>query len=163
MKIIKRRILSSLICLLILLTSCSKTKTEHSISDEKAKIEQTIHNSIGWAKDKNLNLLYSVIANDTNYLEVDPEDRVVRGFEDFKKAEKFWMDPNFKAIRYEITDLKINISKSGDVAWFYCKLNDINQWKGQSASWENTRWTGVLEKRQDNWVIVQMHFSFAEN
>jgi len=26
----------------------------------------------------------------------------------------------------------------------------------------NTRWTGVLEKRKEKWVIVQMHFSFAK-
>lgn len=40
-------------------------------------------------------------------------------------------------------------------------LDDINEWKGQPANWENTRWTGVLEKRDNNWIIVQMHFSFA--
>lgn len=78
-----------------------------------------------------------------------------------KKNEKFWMNPDFKAIGYEIKDLKINISKSGDVAWWYCMLNDINEWKEKPASWENTRWTGVLEKRDNKWVIVQMHFSFA--
>jgi hypothetical protein len=34
-------------------------------------------------------------------------------------------------------------------------------WDGQPANWENTRWTGVLEKRGGRWVIVQQHFSFA--
>jgi hypothetical protein len=48
------------------------------------------------------------------------------------------------------------------VAWFYCILDDVNEWKGQPASWMNTRWTGVLEKRKEKWVIVQMHFSFAK-
>jgi len=48
------------------------------------------------------------------------------------------------------------------VAWWYCMLDDINEWDGQPASWENTRWTGVLEKREGKWVIVQMHFSFAK-
>jgi hypothetical protein len=27
----------------------------------------------------------------------------------------------------------------------------------------NTRWTGVLEKREGKWLIVQMHFSFASD
>jgi hypothetical protein len=31
------------------------------------------------------------------------------------------------------------------------------------ASWENTRWTGVVEKRDGRWVIVQQHFSFASD
>ena len=128
---------------------------------EKQLVEKAIHDCIGWAKDKDINLLYNTIANDSTFLEVHPNDRIVIGFEDFKKAEKFWMSPDFKAVRYEINDLIINFSKSGDVAWFFCMLNDINEWKGQPANWENTRWTGVLEKRNGKWVIVQQHFSFA--
>ena len=151
-----------LLCILFSLISCGKDKTIYSPSVELQQVEKSIRSSIGWAKTKDINLLYSVIANDSSYLEVRPGDRVVKGFLEFKKAEAFWMHPDFKAIRYEIKDLKINLSKSGDVAWFYCILDDINEWKGQPANWENTRWTGVLEKRNKNWIIVQMHFSFAE-
>lgn len=132
-----------------------------SLEGEKQLVEKVIHSSIGWAKHKDINLLYSIIANDTSFLEVHPDEKVVKGFQEFKKAEKFWMNPDFKAIRYEIKDLSINFSNSGDVAWFFCMLDDINEWKGQPANWENTRWTGVLEKRNGKWVIVQQHFSFA--
>jgi hypothetical protein len=150
-----------LVLLFITLISCQKEKSSFNQDAEKKLVETVINQSIGWAKTKNINLLYSIIANDSNYLEVDPEEGLIRGFEDFKKNEKFWMNPDFKAIRYQISDLKINFSESGKVAWFFCKLDDINEWKGQPASWENTRWTGVLEKRSNKWVIVQMHFSFA--
>jgi ketosteroid isomerase-like protein len=143
--------------------SCHQESDTFNIESEKLLVEKAINNSIGWAKNKDIELLYSVIANDSNYLEVDPSDRVVKGFQEFKKAEEFWMNPDFKAVRYEIKDLKINFSNSGDVAWFFCMLDDINEWKGQPASWENTRWTGVLEKRDNNWIIVQMHFSFASS
>ncbi len=132
-----------------------------SLEGEKQLVEKVIHGSIGWAKNKDINLLYSIIANDTSFLEVHPDGKVVTGFEDFNKAEKFWMNPDFKAIRYEIKDLSIKFSNRGDVAWFFCILDDINEWKGQAANWENTRWTGVLEKRSGKWVIVQQHFSFA--
>lgn len=128
---------------------------------EIEKIKSTIHSSIGWAKNKDINLLYSVIANDSSFLEVHPSKRIVRGFNEFKKAENFWMNPDFKAVRYEIKDIQIGISKSGDAAWWFCILDDINEWKGEPANWENTRWTGVLEKRDGQWVIVQQHFSFA--
>jgi ketosteroid isomerase-like protein len=142
--------------------SCTKQEKNTINSEaEKAVIEKTILNSIGWAKNKDLQLLYSVIANDSCYLEVQPEGRIVKGIAEFKKGEKFWMNPNFKAIRVETRDMHINISQSGTVAWWYCELDDINEWKGQPANWENTRWTGVLEKRNGKWVIVQMHFSFA--
>ena len=147
----------------IILLSCNQGSKPLNIEIERPLIEQAIRNSIGWAKDKDLDLLYSIIANDTNYVEVHPNDRVVKGFQEFKKAESFWMHPDFRAIKFDIWDLKINFSQSGNVVWFFCMLDDINEWKGQPANWENTRWTGVLEKRDDNWVIVQMHFSFSSS
>ena len=59
--------------------------------------------------------------------------RVVKGFQEFKKAKKFWMNPDFKAIRYEIKYLSINFSNSGDVAWFFCMLDDVNEWRREPA------------------------------
>jgi len=152
------------VLLLIVTNHCTNQTNRNEIdkSDEIALIEMAINGSIGWAKNKDFNLLYSVIANDSNYLEVDPNPEIIRGFNEFKKNEVFWGNPNFKAIRYEIRDLKISISESGTVAWYYCVLDDINEWKGNPAEWLNTRWTGVLEKREGRWVIVQMHFSFAQ-
>jgi ketosteroid isomerase-like protein len=128
---------------------------------ELKQIEQSIRNCIGWARNKDFRLLYSVIANDPDFLEVHPDGAVVKGFEEFKKSETFWGSPDFKAVRYDIRDLKIKISKSANVAWFFCILDDINEWKGQPANWENTRWSGVLEKRGGRWIMAQQHFSFA--
>jgi ankyrin repeat protein len=129
--------------------------------EELRSIEQAIRACIGWAKNKDFGLLYGVIASDEDFLEVHPDGGVVKGIQEFKKAEAIWGSPDFKAVRYEIRDLKIKLSKSGDVAWFFCILDDINEWKGRPANWENTRWTGVLEKRAGRWTMVQQHFSFA--
>jgi ketosteroid isomerase-like protein len=148
---------------MLMVCSCKHSeKMKINTEAEKELIKEVIHNSIRWAKNKDIQLLYSVIANDSTYLEVHPDAVVIKGFDKFKEQEKFWMNPNFKAIRYEMRDLRINLSKSGDVAWWFCFLDDVNEWKGQPASWENTRVTGVLEKRDGKWVIVQQHFSFAK-
>ena len=107
------------------------------------------------------------LINNPGYSEIQKElDEELRGLlkktgDEFRKAESFWMNPDFKAVRYEIRDLKITISHAGDAAWWFCMLDDINEWKGEPANWENTRWTGVLEKKEERWVIVQQHFSFA--
>jgi ketosteroid isomerase-like protein len=143
----------------LMIVSCHEDKQPVPV-EEKAAIEKAIRGSIGWAKEKDFPLLYSIIAPDSSYLEIDPEDRIVKGIDEFRKAEKFWASPDFRAIRYEISDLRIDLSGCGDVAWFFCRLNDINEWKGQPASWLNTRWTGVLVKRAGKWILVQSHFSF---
>jgi hypothetical protein len=158
-----------LVCLLpalglvAVLCSCRTARKEEPVNDsaEIGTIEKSIRGTIEWAKEKDFGLLYGIIANDAEYLEVDPDKRVVHGFDQFKQAEAFWGSPDFRAIRYEIRDLTITRSRSGDVAWFYCMLDDINEWKGRPANWENTRWTGVLEKRDGRWIMAQMHFSFA--
>jgi ketosteroid isomerase-like protein len=157
-----------IICLLLLsglaVFSCGRQNeavNNANRENEKVLIEKTINASIGWAKNKDINLLYSVIDNDSSFLEVHPGPKVVKGFDEFRKAEDFWMNPDFKAIRYDISDLRINISQDGNIAWWFCILNDINEWKGEPASWENTRWTGIMEKRNGKWIIVQQHFSFA--
>ncbi len=152
------------ISLAICIISCNKTGSvnEDNTISEIDSVKAAIHASIGWAKNKDFNLLYRTIANDSNYLEIGPGQGIVKGFEEFKKNEVFWGSPDFKAIRYDIRDLTINLSKNGDVAWFYCILDDINEWKGQPANWVNTRWTGVLEKRDGRWNLVQSHFSFSK-
>ena len=128
---------------------------------EKEKVAQTISSVIGWAKDENLDLFYSVIAHDEDYVSVTPGQRVIKRFEDVKQNVPFWMSPDFKYVRHELKDLEIHFARCGEVAWFYCVLDDINTYKGEPACWENTRWTGVVEKRDGRWVVVQQHFSFV--
>ena len=149
----------ALILLIFLYGGCSNMSVNRDL--ELSKIEETIHNTVSWAITKDFELLYSIIADDPNYLEVHPGKFVVKGIDEFRKLEKFWRSDDFKAIGHELHDLKITLSKLGDVAWFYCILDDVNEYKGESSSWMNTRWTGILEKRNGNWRMVQMHFSFA--
>jgi hypothetical protein len=130
-------------------------------SAEREEVARVISSVIGWAKDKNLELFYGSIANDDDYLSVTPGKRVVKRFEDVKQSVPFWMSPDFVYVRHELKDLEITFARCGEVAWFYCVLDDINTFKGEPASWENARWTGVVEKRDGKWVVVQQHFSFA--
>jgi len=129
---------------------------------ELKKIQETINNMIGWAINKDFNLSFSTLVHDEDFIEVHPTDTVVKGFKAFKKNSEFFKDPRFKAVGHDIRDLRIGISESGTAAWFYCILDDLNEWEGKPLNWENTRWTGVLVKRGGNWVFVQQHFSFPQ-
>ena len=150
-----------ILTLITIFAYCENQGNKMNRETEIKEISRTIDSCIGWFKTKDFELLFSVIAHDSNYLSIHPSDRVVRGFEQFKKNSEIFKNPEFQYVRHEIKDLTINLSRLGDVAWFYCVLNDINTYKGQPANWENARWTGVLEKRDGRWVIVQQHFSFA--
>ncbi|MFH2050827.1 MAG: nuclear transport factor 2 family protein [bacterium] len=136
-----------------------------SIDAEIEKISKIIHNSIGWAATKDKELSFSCFADDPELFWFSPrDDGTIHGYKSFVElTEGFFMLDDFKAVKYEIKELKINLSQSGDVAWYHARLDDFNEWKGQPANWVDVRWTGVLEKRQGRWVIVQMHFSNASD
>jgi hypothetical protein len=146
-----------------LLPSCNnKSDNTSDILKNEKEITEALNNVFGWAVNKNFDLFYKTISNDSNFICVTPNKKVKFGFAEVRKDSAFWGSPDFKAIRHEIHNLKINISKSNDIAWFYCVVDDINEWKGEPANWENVRWTGVLEKRNERWIIVQQHFSFPK-
>jgi SnoaL-like domain len=129
----------------------------------KREIARVVSSVIGWAKTKDLDLFFGSIAQDEDYISVTPGQRVIKRFEDVKQNVPFWMSPDFQYVRHELKDLEIKLARCGTVAWFYCVLDDINTYKGEPASWENARWTGVVEKRDGKWVVVSQHFSFASD
>ena len=147
----------------ILIISCAKTSPRDAAQDRK-EIARVVGNSITWALDKNSDLLFGSVAQDSAFFIFHPDSAsTIVGFDAFKKmVNDFFMQDGFKATGSSIRDMRINISNSGSVAWYSATLDDFGEWNGKPTAWRNTRWTGVLEKRDGKWVIVQMHFSFAQ-
>ena len=148
---------------LLLCAFCPGCSPQVGVTEEdRAVVDQVIHDCTGWALTKDRARLESIIAHDAEFFMFQPRgDDTIVGWDAFVELFDFWMDPRFKATHFELHGLRINFSRSGDVAWFSTILDDYGEWEGRSTSWEDTRWTGVLEKRDGTWVIVQMHFSFA--
>jgi len=138
-------------------------------SDRRADLEaitRAVHTSIEWATpNKDFESLYAVLARDSNLFIFHPNSAgTVIGFPAFKEmTEGLFMNPGFKATGSDIRDLRVNLSEGGTVAWWSCILDDFGEFNGRPYAWKNTRWTGVLEKRDGHWLIVQMHFSFASD
>ena len=127
-------------------------------------IEETVHDSIAWALTKDRARLESIIAHDDDYFSFHPEGLDgVHGYSQFERGFEFWMDPRFEATRTDVRQFRCHLSGSGEVAWFSAILDDCYIWDGAPGCWKDTRWTGVLEKRDGNWRIMQMHFSFASD
>ncbi len=149
--------------LTLTIMGCGEMKPEIDVEAEKALIKEVVENSIGWAVTKNKELSYSCYSHDENLFWFSPDDAgTLKGFKAFTEiTDGFFMLDDFKAIRSEVRELYIGLSKSGDAAWYHARLDDFNEWKGKPANWEDVRWTGVLEKQNGKWVIVQMHFSFS--
>jgi hypothetical protein len=129
---------------------------------DRVVVDRVIRDSIEWALTKDRARLESIMAHDEDFFIFHPNwDDTVVGWDAFVPLTDFFMDPRFVAVGSDVRDLRIHFSRSGDVAWYSCILDDYGKWDGKPTAWKDTRWTGVLEKRAGEWVIVQMHFSFA--
>jgi len=159
-----RRMFPGLILVLFGAAPMTGRAAEPAVSSDVVLVEKAIHASIGWALTKDRALLESVLSHDPAFFIFHPDSKTtVVGWESMERLFAFWMDPRFKATGYDITDLRVNLSRSGEVSWFSAILDDCGQWDGKPSCWKDTRWTGVLERRDGAWVIVQMHFSFAKD
>ena len=147
----------------MLLGGCAVMAQKFDPVAEKAKVEEVIKNSIRWAVAKDTTLLYNCFVHDSSLFYFSPDNAgTVKGFDQFKKlTEEFFMDPAFKAISSDFKEMRVELSRSGDCAWWSCFLDDFNEYNGRPANWNNVRWTGVLEKIDGEWKIRQMHFSYS--
>jgi ketosteroid isomerase-like protein len=149
---------------LLLVVACAGPASRDEAS-ERVEIQRVIESSITWALTKDKALLDSLFTKDGDLFIYNPgvmEPDI--GFEPLQALwDQFWSSDDFKATGFELRDLRINLARSGDVAWFSGVMDDHGEWQGEPASWLNTRWTGVLERRDDRWVIVQEHFSWVPN
>lgn len=128
---------------------------------EYAVVKQVIEDSIGWALTKDLNRLLTIFAEADLQLWWVNSSGGASGTADLRKtAETVWMTPDFKATRCEFRDVRIRFSRDGSVAWFSCTFDDCGVFKGEGFCLENVRKTGVLEKRGEQWTIVQSHASW---
>ncbi|MBN1274574.1 MAG: nuclear transport factor 2 family protein [Candidatus Aminicenantes bacterium] len=145
--------------LLIVFSGCN----QNNLVDEEI-IKKTINDSFGWALTKDRTLFESIFAKDENFFTFYPDSKsTVTGWNQFEKFLDHWMDPRNKATNYDIRDLRLVISQSSDVAWFSAIVDDNGEWDGKPWSSKDVRWTGILEKRNGKWVIVQQHMSEAKD
>ena len=131
--------------------------------DEKAVIAKVIRDSIMWALTKDVAMQKDAMAHDEDLFIIwTGSMHITSGWKEHEKSFETWLDPRFRAVRTEVRDLQIHVSRSGDVAWYSATLDDVVSWEDKVGRFgEDLRGTGVLEKRDGHWVIVQMHASLA--
>ena len=124
-------------------------------------VKQIIYDSLGWAFKKDFDRLYDIWANDENMFSHFLYSRsTVIGITAFKKNVEKFRTPDFKATKLEHRDMRITFSRNREVAWFSCYIDDCGEYKGQESCVINALKTGVLEKRDSKWVMVQAHSSY---
>lgn len=140
----------------LLVTGCAQRV---DIQAEQTAAKKVVDEFQKAMETNDIKLMSRIMAHDTEMVNfgTDAAERWV-GYDAFKKAveEQF---AAFENTKLSVKDQRIKVHRSGGAAWF----SEVADWKmvvqGKPVSIQGTRITGVLEKRNGNWVIVQFHVS----
>lgn len=88
-------------------------------------------------------------------------DEIWTGWTDLSDATKQQFQ-NLEYYKANIYNLNISLSQSGEVAWYFHRLDADIKSGDQITHWERARFTGVLEKHCDRWLMAQTHVSIPE-
>lgn len=128
-------------------------------ADVEAAIERFFH-SMG---TQDLEAMERLVAHDAEMVHIGTgRGEIWRGWDELREAtiEQF---EGLEAYEAQIKDLHVRVSVSGEVAWYAHLLDARIESGGREWTWEDARFTGVFEKRDGRWVMVQTHVSLPES
>jgi len=144
---------------IVALSGCEEPKETINIQDELTAVENVLEKYVIANENQDFSLIEQIWAGDDNIilLGTDSHEKYI-GWKSIKMAIQSQFK-EFEDTYISITDQKININSCGDIAWFSEFLNYNFIYHGRAMSFEDIRFTGVLEKRDGTWLLVQGHVS----
>jgi len=157
----------SLVFLFSLSVGCKKVEKEAAeepsvavdLEGAKAAVNSVINLMFESIETENIDLFSKVIAHDPDIIVfgTDAAEKLV-GYEPFAETVKKEFE-SFEETKVTSRERVIKVHKSGEVAWASMLVDVRGKTQGQPFAVEGIRITGVCEKRDGNWVIVQWHAS----
>lgn len=153
----RNRILLPLMTL-TLLFGCTRT-VDMSVS--KSEVNTVLDSMIDVLETEDMDLLSKIMVHDSDMVNfgTDAGERIM-GWEALKSSMELQF-AGTESSKLSVRDRVIQVHESGRVAWF----SEIIDWnivyQGQSEQIEGLRGTGVLVKRNGNWLITQLHYSIG--
>ena len=150
----KRFALALSTCLLLAPAAFAASHTEMS-AGPKAVVDQ--FNKIFESED--MAAFDRLFAHDADAVSfgTDASERFV-GFDALRRSVTTQF-ASFEGSKLAVRDEVVTVSRGGDAAWFSEVVDWDTKAGGQPVSLKGCRFTGVLEKRDGEWKVVQFHAS----
>jgi len=144
---------------MIIAVSCNEVKLKVDCDDDKEAIENLLENYILANENQDFDLIENIWAdNDDIILYGTASDERLMGWVNIKEA----INEQFSLITetyISSSNQFIKLNCTGNTAWFAETLNYNYMYKDVAHSYEGMRFTGVVERIDGNWVLVQAHLS----
>lgn len=148
-----------LVIVVIFGVSCSNCNHEFNKADEMIAIENLLEEYVIANENQDFDLIEKIWApaSDIILYGTDSDERLM-GWTNIRAAirEQFLQitDTYISA-----SDQFIKLNNTGATAWFAETLDYNFVYKGEAKSYKGMRFTGVLEKMDGQWKLVQAHLS----
>jgi hypothetical protein len=152
----KNLVLFSLVVALLAVSACAK---KVDLEAEEAQVQSVLAQVVQANESEDMALMAKITAQDEDIVQFGSAyDHRFVGWEAFKEA----MEKQFAGVekmKVSVRDQVITVHDSGSVAWF-SEIMDLDfLMQDKPVSIKGLRYTGVMEKRDGDWVIVQGHLS----
>jgi uncharacterized protein (TIGR02246 family) len=129
------------------------------LEPDKAEANALLDKYIQAFQKRDIDLACEVYAHDSGLIVYgsSPSDRRLGWNETEEYLKKYFAAVD--RIEIALQERNVKFHKTGDVAWFAQVLRWTETEGGKTYTMDGLRITGVLEKRDRGWVIVQLHAS----
>ena len=149
----------ALILFVVVILAINGCAEKVDLEAEKAQVQSVLDQWVQAVETEDIDLYMKTFAKDADMVTFGTAaaDRWV-GWEPLREhaTEVFQA---FDDIDLSFRDIVIKVHASGKVAWFSLIFDETWVAQEEPGSLEGGRLTGVLEKRDGNWVVVQFHAS----
>ncbi len=152
-----------LVFAVLLLSACGDCTKKFKPADEISSIEDLLEEYVIANENQDFDLIEKIWApaSDIILYGTDTDERLM-GWTNIRNAYK----EQFSQINdtyITASDQFIKLNFTGTTAWFAETLDYNFVYKGEAKSFKGLRFTGVLEKIDGQWKIVQAHLSLPAN
>lgn len=104
-------------------------------------------------------LMESLMPVDDNMVHIGTDKgEIWKGWDVLMSATREQFE-NLEYYKAEISELTVNFSASGNTAWYFHFLDAEIKSNDNITNWEKARFTGVFEKQDGSWKMMQTHVS----
>ncbi len=135
-------------------------KTQKTNPAIEKEVVAVLHKLVKAQETGNINAFSDCFAQDEKPVHIGTDqDEIWYNWQDFFNLMKIQIEQHKgTTINYKNTTVRHNLN--GDIAWYSQLIDRCHETKGDDVSLEGFRHTGVMEKKDNKWLIVQSHISF---
>lgn len=139
--------------------NCDKQYKNVDLDVEKEKVALVLEKYVIANEKQDMDLVQEIWASEPDIVVLGTNsDEKIIGWEQIRSTLQRQFD-SFEDTYISVRDQVINVNETGNTAWFSEIMNYNYIYQGEAKQFEGIRFSGVLEKKNDEWFIVQSHIS----